>query len=130
MIHAFFVVGEIKKISIGKPKDPKKTASAVLLVQLSVQRESGRGSRNLKNVPTAGSERFRGGRDLLLAVDPHADAPVRQRVQHVHNRESRLRTDCKGLRAVASGARRQRGCRSRRTADIVGKGGRDAGGYA
>jgi hypothetical protein len=40
MIHAFFLVGEVKKISVNEPKDPKKGASAVLLVQYGVQRES------------------------------------------------------------------------------------------
>lgn len=40
MIHAFFLVGEIKKISISEPKDPKKNASAVLLVQYGKQRET------------------------------------------------------------------------------------------
>jgi hypothetical protein len=40
MIHAFFLVGEIKKISVSEPKDPKKNASAVLLVQYGKQRET------------------------------------------------------------------------------------------
>lgn len=40
MIHAFFLVGEIKKIQVSEPKDPKKNASAVLLVQYGVTRES------------------------------------------------------------------------------------------
>ena len=40
MIHTCYLAGEIKKINIHKPKDPKKTASAVLLVQYAVQRES------------------------------------------------------------------------------------------
>lgn len=40
MIHAFFLVGEIKKIQVAEPKDPKKNASAVLLVQYGVTRES------------------------------------------------------------------------------------------
>lgn len=40
MIHAFFIVGEIKKIQVSEPKDPKKNASAVLLVQYGVTRES------------------------------------------------------------------------------------------
>ena len=39
MIHAFFLVGEIKKIQVSEPKDPKKNASAVLLVQYGVTRE-------------------------------------------------------------------------------------------
>lgn len=44
MIHAFFVVGEIKKIQVSEPKDPKKNASAVLLVQYGTTRESTGGS--------------------------------------------------------------------------------------
>lgn len=40
MIHAFFLVGEIKKIQVSEPKDPKKNASAVLLVQYGATRES------------------------------------------------------------------------------------------
>lgn len=40
MIHTFFLVGEVKKINVSEPKDPKKNASAVLLVQYGVQRES------------------------------------------------------------------------------------------
>jgi hypothetical protein len=40
MIHAFFLVGEIKKISVSEPKDPKKNASAVLLVQYGKPREN------------------------------------------------------------------------------------------
>lgn len=40
MIHTFFVVGEIKKININEPKDPKRNASAVLLVQYGAQRET------------------------------------------------------------------------------------------
>lgn len=40
MIHAFFLVGEIKKISVSEPKDPKKNASAVLLLQYGKQRET------------------------------------------------------------------------------------------
>ncbi|MDO8416296.1 MAG: hypothetical protein Q7S87_08815 [Agitococcus sp.] len=40
MIHAFFLVGTIKKIQVSEPKDPKKNASAVLLVQYGVNRES------------------------------------------------------------------------------------------
>lgn len=40
MIHAFFLVGEIKKIQVSEPKDPKKNASAILLVQYGGARES------------------------------------------------------------------------------------------
>lgn len=43
MINAFFLVGEIKKISVSEPKgpkDPKRNASAVLLVQYGKQRET------------------------------------------------------------------------------------------
>lgn len=40
MIHAFFLVGEIKKIQVSEPKDPRKTASAVILVQYGATRES------------------------------------------------------------------------------------------
>lgn len=40
MIHAFFLVGDVKKISINEPKDPRKNASAVLLIQYGVQRET------------------------------------------------------------------------------------------
>ena len=49
MINTFFVVGEIKKISISEPKDSKKAASAVLLVQHSVQRESRGGAVEFAN---------------------------------------------------------------------------------
>lgn len=44
MIHAFFLVGEIKKIQVSEPKDPRKNASAVLLVQYGVTREQTGGS--------------------------------------------------------------------------------------
>lgn len=40
MIHAFFLVGEIKKIQVSEPKDPKKNASAVILLQYGATRES------------------------------------------------------------------------------------------
>ena len=40
MIHAFFIVGEIKKIQVSEPKDPKKNASAILLVQYGATRDS------------------------------------------------------------------------------------------
>lgn len=40
MIHAFFLVGEIKRIQVSEPKDPKKNASAILLVQYGSTRES------------------------------------------------------------------------------------------
>lgn len=40
MIHAFFLVGEIKKIQVSEPKDPKRNASAILLVQYGATRES------------------------------------------------------------------------------------------
>lgn len=39
MINTFFLVGEIKKITVSEPKDPKKNASAVLLIQYGPQRE-------------------------------------------------------------------------------------------
>lgn len=44
MIHAFFLVGEIKKIQVSEPKDPRKNASAVLLLQYGVTREQTGGS--------------------------------------------------------------------------------------
>ena len=44
MIHAFFLVGEIKKIQVSEPKDPKRNASAILLVQYGPTRESTGGS--------------------------------------------------------------------------------------
>lgn len=46
MIHAFFLVGEIKKVQVSTPKEskdpsaPKKNPSAVLLVQYGVTREA------------------------------------------------------------------------------------------
>ena len=40
MINQFFLVGEIKKLNISEPKDPKKNASAVLLIQYGTQREA------------------------------------------------------------------------------------------
>lgn len=40
MIHAFFIVGQIKKIQVSEPKDPKKNASAILLVQYGATRET------------------------------------------------------------------------------------------
>lgn len=40
MIHAFFLVGELKKITVNEPKDPKKNASAIVLVQYGDIRES------------------------------------------------------------------------------------------
>lgn len=40
MINSFFLVGEIKKLTVSEPKDPKKNASAVLLVQYGVTREA------------------------------------------------------------------------------------------
>jgi len=40
MINTFFLVGEIKKLTVSEPKDPKKNASAVLLIQYGVQREA------------------------------------------------------------------------------------------
>ena len=39
MINTFFMVGEIKKLTISEPKDPKKNASAIMLIQYGVQRE-------------------------------------------------------------------------------------------
>ncbi len=44
MINSFFIVGEIKKLNVSEPKDPRKNASAVLLIQYGVQRESTNGS--------------------------------------------------------------------------------------
>ncbi len=44
MIHNFFLTGKIKKIQISTPKDPKRNASAVLLVQYGPTRESTGGS--------------------------------------------------------------------------------------
>lgn len=44
VIHAFFIVGEIKKIQVSEPKDPKKGASAVLLVQYGATREQSGGA--------------------------------------------------------------------------------------
>jgi hypothetical protein len=40
VIHAIFLVGEIKKIQVSEPKDPRKTASAVVLIQYGPTRES------------------------------------------------------------------------------------------
>jgi hypothetical protein len=40
MINSFFLVGEVKKVNISEPKDLKKNASAVLLIQYGVQREA------------------------------------------------------------------------------------------
>lgn len=40
MINTFFIVGDVKKISVTKPNDPKKNASAVMMVQYGVKRES------------------------------------------------------------------------------------------
>ena len=39
-MNAFFLSGEVKKITISEPKDPKRNASAVLLVQYGTQREA------------------------------------------------------------------------------------------
>lgn len=39
MIHAFFLAGTIKKIQVSEPRDPKKNASAILLVQYGPTRE-------------------------------------------------------------------------------------------
>lgn len=49
MIHTFFVVGEIKKININEPSDPKKSASAILLVQYSARGEPGNGAMEFAN---------------------------------------------------------------------------------
>lgn len=49
MIHTFFVVGEIKKINISEPSDPKKSASAILLVQYSARREPGNDAMEFAN---------------------------------------------------------------------------------
>ena len=40
MINSFFLVGEVKKLTISEPKDPKKNASAVMLIQYGTQREA------------------------------------------------------------------------------------------
>lgn len=40
MINTIFLLGEIKKLTISEPKDPKKNASAVLLIQYGPQRET------------------------------------------------------------------------------------------
>lgn len=40
MIHGFYLVGTVKRIQVSEPKDPKKNASAVLLVQYGATRES------------------------------------------------------------------------------------------
>lgn len=40
MTHAFFITGQIKKVHVSEPKDPKKQASAVILVQYGPTRES------------------------------------------------------------------------------------------
>ena len=44
MINTFFIAGDIKKINISEPKDPSKSASAVILVQYGPQRESSGGA--------------------------------------------------------------------------------------
>ena len=44
MINTFFLVGEIKKLTVSEPKDPKKNASAVMLVQYGSPREQTGGS--------------------------------------------------------------------------------------
>lgn len=44
MIHNFFLVGTLKKIQVSTPKDPKRQASAVLLVQYGATREATGGS--------------------------------------------------------------------------------------
>lgn len=44
MIHDFFAIGQIKKIQISEPKDPKKNPSAVLLVQYGPVREQSGGA--------------------------------------------------------------------------------------
>lgn len=40
MIHNFFLTGVLKKIQVSTPKDPKRNASAVLLVQYGPPRDS------------------------------------------------------------------------------------------
>lgn len=40
MIHNFFLDGTLKRIQVSTPKDPKRNASAVLLVQYGPQRDS------------------------------------------------------------------------------------------
>lgn len=40
MIHNLFLVGTIKKIQVSTPKDPKRPASAVVLVQYGPSRET------------------------------------------------------------------------------------------
>lgn len=49
MIHNFFLVGKIKKIQVSEPKDPKKNASAVLLIQYGASRESSGGAVDFVN---------------------------------------------------------------------------------
>jgi hypothetical protein len=44
VIHNFFIVGTVKKIQVSTPKDPKRNASAILLVQYGATRESTGGS--------------------------------------------------------------------------------------
>lgn len=43
-MNTFLLSGEVKKITISEPKDPKRNASAVLLVQYGIQREATGGS--------------------------------------------------------------------------------------
>lgn len=40
MIHNFFLDGVVKKIQVSTPKDPKRNASAVLLIQYGPPRDS------------------------------------------------------------------------------------------
>jgi hypothetical protein len=40
MINTFFLAGEIKKVTVSEPKDPKKAPTALLLVQYGPVRES------------------------------------------------------------------------------------------
>lgn len=40
MINTFFLVGEVKKLTISEPRDPKRNASAVMLIQYGAQREA------------------------------------------------------------------------------------------
>lgn len=44
MINTILLAGEIKKLTISEPKNPSKGASAVMLIQYGVQRESTNGS--------------------------------------------------------------------------------------
>lgn len=44
MIHSFFLYGEVKRINVSEPKDPKKGQSAVILLQYGATREQSGGA--------------------------------------------------------------------------------------